>query len=338
MTKDENGPPQLAEEEIRPWCTERSFERGEHYYWRRTIRDPLRQGGTLRALCEGSRHEPYRVTAELDEQGIAWADCSCPYDWGGYCKHIAALLLSWVHSPQEFAVVPETEELLDRMTREELVEGTKAMLEREPYLLHLLERREALSTAREIPIDPEVYRRQVAYALGRSVDWDERFAFASERRDIRRTADQFRKADDWANAWTVYKAIAEETMHHYGEIHDEGEVASVIAECTEGMVNCLRQGSPSSRAARHIWIRELFQIYLTDVDYGGHGLTDSVPGMLSELAQGEDGPFIEGLFREAVSERSGDDWSEQRHRERLLRDLLQIYESQEREEDYLNLW
>jgi hypothetical protein len=60
--------------------------------------------------------------------------------------------------------------------------------------------------------------------------------------------------------------------------------------------------------------------------------------MLSEWAQGEDGPLIERPFRDTVSERSGDDWSEQRHRERLLRDLLQIYESQEREEGYLNLW
>ena len=76
---------------------------------------------------------------------------------------------------------------------------------------------------------------------------------------------------------------------------------------------------------------------MTDADCGGYGPTDSVPGMLSELPQGEEGPFIEELFREAVSERMGDGWSGERHRERLLRDLLQIYESQELAENYLNL-
>jgi len=337
IAMDESSLPQLTDEDIRVRCTERSFERGEDYYRRGAIRNPLRQGRTLRALCEGSRYEPYRISIELDEGGVAWADCSCPYDWGGYCKHVVALLLSWLHTPQEFTVIPETEELLDGMTREELVDVIKAMSQREPDLLYLLERREALPPARETPIDPEIYRRQIAYAFGRNVDWDERFALASELHDIKRPADRFREGGDWANAWTIYEAIAEEMTHHYREFHDEGEVASIIAECTEGMVTCLRQGSPSSQPVRHTWIHQLFQIHLTDIDWGGHGLADSVPGILSELAQGEDGPFIEGLFREAISERRGDDWSSRWHRERLLRDLLQVYESQERNEDYLDL-
>jgi len=301
------------------------------------IREPLRQGTTLRALCEGSQYEPYRVMVALDEQGVAWADCSCPYDWGGYCKHVVALLLTWVHDPEEFAAIPQTEELLAGMGREELIEVIEAMLEREPDLIHLLERREALSAGRETPVDPEVYRRQVAYAFGRGVDWDEVFAFASELRDIKRTADQFREGGDWANAWIIYKAIAHETMLHYEEIHDEGDVAGVIGECMGGMAACLRQGPPSSPTARRAWMRELFQMYLTDVDWGGYGLADSVPGVPVELAGGEDGPFIEELFREAASERKGDDWTSQWRRKQLLQDLLPIYESEEREEDYLNL-
>lgn len=333
----EGNQPQLTEEDIQLLCTERSFERGEDYYWRGAIREPLLQGNTLRALCEGSQYEPYRVMARLDEEGVAWADCSCPYDWGGYCKHIVALLLTWVHNPGEFAVIPQTEELLARMGREELIEVIEAMLEREPDLIHLLERREALSTARETPIDPEVYRRQVAYAFGRGVDWDEVLSFASELRDIKRTADEFRKGGDWANAWIIYQAIADETMLHYEEIHDEGDVAGVIGECIEGMATCLREGPPSSPTLRRTWVRELFQMYLTDVDWGGYGLADSVPGVLAELAQGEDALFIEELFREATSERKGDDWSSQWHRKQLLQNLLLIYETQGREEDYLNL-
>jgi len=329
--------PQLTEEDIQLLCTEQSFERGEDYYWQGAIREPLRQGMTLRALCEGSQYEPYRVRVELDEEGVAWADCSCPYDWGGYCKHIVALLLAWIHDPEEFTVIPETEELLAGMGREELIEVIEAILEQEPDLIHLLERREPLSTARETPVDPEVYRRQVVYAFGRGVDWDEVFAFASELEDIKRTADQFREGGDWANAWIVYKAIAEETLLHYEEIHDEGDVAGVIAECIEGMATCLREGPPSSQTERRAWVRELFQMYLTDLDWGGYGLTDSVPGVLAELAQGEDGSFIEGLFREAISQREGDDWSSQWRRGQLLQDLLRIYESQGREEDILNL-
>ncbi|MEA3346125.1 MAG: hypothetical protein U9Q78_07790 [Chloroflexota bacterium] len=50
----EDSPP-LTEEDIQLLCTEKSFRRGENYYRRGAIRDPLRQGGTLQALYEGSQ-------------------------------------------------------------------------------------------------------------------------------------------------------------------------------------------------------------------------------------------------------------------------------------------
>jgi len=126
----------LTESDIASYCTEQSFERGEDYYERGAIINPIRQGRTLRAECEGSQYEPYQVTVELDKEGIADAYCSCPYDWGGYCKHIVALLLAWVRDPEEFVVIPETDELLADKSKEELIEIIKAMLKREPDLLY----------------------------------------------------------------------------------------------------------------------------------------------------------------------------------------------------------
>ena len=101
---------QLTEEDVQMLCTGRSFERGEALYLQGAISDALRRGTALRARCQGSMLEPYRVSAELDELGVAWAACSCPYDRGGRCKHIVALLLTWIHRPQEFSAVPKTED------------------------------------------------------------------------------------------------------------------------------------------------------------------------------------------------------------------------------------
>jgi len=137
---DNQSLPNLTESDIANYCTEQSFERGMDYYERGAIINPLRQGHILRAECEGSQYEPYQVTVELDEGGIADAHCSCPYDWGGYCKHIVALLLTWVRDPEEFAVIPETDELLASKSKEELIEIIKAMLEQEPGLLYDLAR------------------------------------------------------------------------------------------------------------------------------------------------------------------------------------------------------
>ena len=35
----------------------------------------------------------FKVEIDVEPSGIT-AHCSCPYDWGGYCKHIGAVLLT----------------------------------------------------------------------------------------------------------------------------------------------------------------------------------------------------------------------------------------------------
>ena len=47
----------------------------------------------------GSQFAPYSVRVVLDETGIVDASCSCPYDWGGLCKDIVAILLAYLHEP-----------------------------------------------------------------------------------------------------------------------------------------------------------------------------------------------------------------------------------------------
>ncbi len=56
---------------------------------------------TLKALCQGSAASPYRVEVTFSQKGIASTNCSCPVGAGGYCKHVAALLLTWLHEPEK---------------------------------------------------------------------------------------------------------------------------------------------------------------------------------------------------------------------------------------------
>lgn len=63
------------------------------------IHHPQRAGNSLTAQVTGGR--TYSVEIELDEQGIH-AHCACPYDRGGYCKHVGAVLLKWIQSPNAF--------------------------------------------------------------------------------------------------------------------------------------------------------------------------------------------------------------------------------------------
>ena len=65
------------------------------------VRQAVRNGRTLRAEVGKSRI--YQIEIDVLEDGIH-AVCSCPYDWGDYCKHIGAVLLKWVEQPGSFVI------------------------------------------------------------------------------------------------------------------------------------------------------------------------------------------------------------------------------------------
>ena len=131
--------PRLTEAHIRELASEQSFERGETYYHDGAVIEPIRQARELRAQCEGSDYEPYQVSATLAEGGIAETSCTCPYDHGGICKHVVALLLTYVHEPQSFRSIPPLAALLARRSQEELIALIAEMVKRKPKLLSLVE-------------------------------------------------------------------------------------------------------------------------------------------------------------------------------------------------------
>ncbi|MBS3778619.1 MAG: SWIM zinc finger family protein, partial [Candidatus Thermoplasmatota archaeon] len=97
----------LSEHDIQKWVSSRSFERGFRYYKNKVITDAKRQGMMIKAYCYGSMPQPYRVSVQFDADGITQADCSCPVGSGGHCKHVAALLLTYLNDPDEFREIKE---------------------------------------------------------------------------------------------------------------------------------------------------------------------------------------------------------------------------------------
>src|SRR5258708_38747156 len=98
-----------------------NFERGESYYRQGAVRDTFRQGDQLTARVEGSQYEPYEVKITLAQSGIGVARCTCPYAAGGnMCKHVAAVPIAYVRSPEIFAVRPHPMTLLQGLSPEQL--------------------------------------------------------------------------------------------------------------------------------------------------------------------------------------------------------------------------
>lgn len=129
----------FTEKDIRQLTTVQSFDRGEDYYHSGAVMDLVRRGHHLTARVAGSQFEPYRVDVTLTEDGhIASAVCTCPYDWGGYCKHIVAVLLTALH--QKVEERPPLEALLAPLTADQLRSLLLDLSEDYPELIEAVEK------------------------------------------------------------------------------------------------------------------------------------------------------------------------------------------------------
>ena len=113
--------PKLTVQDVRNWTSAAYIQRGQSYYDQGRIYNPRRQGNKIKAQCKGSMPEPYRVEITLGSQGIVSGQCSCPVGGGGRCKHGVALLLTWIHEPENFREVETTASILQQRSKEDLI-------------------------------------------------------------------------------------------------------------------------------------------------------------------------------------------------------------------------
>lgn len=177
--------PVFDEETIRANCTDESFSRGEDYYADGSVLSIVRRGDQLHAEVQGSEYRPYAVTVELDGDQIVDALCTCPYDWGGWCKHIVAALLACGEAADLVEERQPLSELLAGLDASRLRDLIEKVAAERPDILPLIEQwlsvMPALKTADAttpqtsgaavtVSVDLAAIRRQVQAIARRGVD------------------------------------------------------------------------------------------------------------------------------------------------------------------------
>lgn len=231
-----------SEADVRAGAASQSYQRGAQYYLDGYVSELTRRGNQLTAQVEGSTLPYYQVSVTLaDAGGIVNASCTCPYDWGGYCKHIVAVLLAALHSTG-VVVKPDLETLLAALTEKQLRSVLRALAERRPELIADIEREvqwlarqpaaPASPVAHGIDVDLAALRREISKDLrphgagggygGYYHDWDDE-AGMIDPNDVlgphQALADRLLDAGDPATAASVITAMIEQ----WGESIDELE-------------------------------------------------------------------------------------------------------------------
>ncbi len=132
-------PPEINEDQVCALATPKSFQRGIEYLEARAVQRVVLRGNRLFAEVEGSEYEPYNLAVALSGNRILGANCTCPYEFGGICKHIVATLLAYIHIPEEIEHRQPIEELIAPLSPEQLRHLVLVLVQEQPQLIDVIE-------------------------------------------------------------------------------------------------------------------------------------------------------------------------------------------------------
>jgi len=216
----------ITERTIRALATPESFARGRSYFDDSAVSDLVRRGDRLTAEVEGSELAPYRVSIRLHDGGVAEARCSCPYDFGGYCKHIVAVLLKFADEGTRVIERKTLAKLLRELDQSRLIELLEKRAESDSELAAWIEAELATTVEpsslrnkevgrRRTPVDPEPVREHTRNLLAkrqrRGRYWDG-YRASGDLEELQRLVEKavpFIEVGDGSNALRILEPIAE---------------------------------------------------------------------------------------------------------------------------------
>jgi hypothetical protein len=246
-------------EQIRGLCTSEVFDRAVTYRKENRIERIGRFDETVSAAVQGSQPDPYEVDIDVesdgDEAGNIDASCTCPYDWGGYCKHIIAVLLEVAEGDVDLEDEREAvERVLSDAHPEELRDFLLDECERATDLRRrLLTRLEEQDTRSFYDYKKEMsqrYRGPGSYRY-EGPDFDE----------FHDLAETHRKQGNPLEAATIYRAMTEVRIENMDIVQDYyGE--DFEAEL-DAFVECIREADLDYEDRRE-YIDYLFERWTSD--------------------------------------------------------------------------
>jgi len=347
--------PSLSEAAIRRRATAESFRRGESYYRRGAVISLVRRGDELQSEVEGSQYEPYRVRVTFDEGGVTSAICDCPYDWGGWCKHIVATLLACLHGPDTVEERPTLDDALADLDREQLRELLLHLAARDPRLADEIESHIALRQAipeeadappkdspqRHTPIDPQPIRRQVSgilRSLGHMRPSEAYWHVGSVVGQVRQLLWQvhdFIEAGDGRNALLLLEAITDEYVEGWLYLDDsDGYAGGFFEELGGAWTEAGLVADDLSPEERERWAQMLTR---WQAEVGNYGVDDAFDAAQAAILQGWDYPPLKRVLQGQITRLGAWEVEAPWYADDLAAARLRVLERQERYQEYLYL-
>ncbi len=229
---------------IRESCNDTIYYRGLDYYASGYVKNLKVQDNKITANVSGTRN--YKVKITIDKGEIE-AHCGCPYDWGGFCKHIIAVLLDVAENFNTFKKDEGKEldfinKILNKVTLPELKDFLLDELDNNPNLKNNFTIRFAGQVSGYETVSD--YKEMINRLCTESDDWGEdgyiSYIDFSEVQDL---ADKLFENGNFQEAMKIYQAITEFILEGIDCDDDfngssEYEFEEALKKFTECIVEC----------------------------------------------------------------------------------------------------
>jgi len=224
----------IDEQAIRNRSTDAVFERGQNYRDEGRIQRLDRFGDLVTAAVRGSNL--YDVTLDFSGSSID-TQCTCPYDGGGDCKHVVAILLDIVASPPQDES-ERVEAVIDDLSADDLRGFVRDALAEHAEL-----REQFLARFSDDHKSVEAYREDIGQLFEQHADPGVYEAIDFSR--FFEIADQYRNRDRYLAAATVYRAVFEEVDEKSNWIDGAYDhYAQIMQRALDGYADCVLATDP----------------------------------------------------------------------------------------------
>ena len=225
--------PNLTLYQIQQRCTAQSFTRGREYFHAGAIGNPVLHEWTLSATCQGTY--AYRVSVELMPTGIAATRCSCPYEGDGDCKHIVALLLTYVHTPDLICSIDTLLATLAEKPKAHLLRILSEVLKRTPDLVPVVRvyADRVVDDTDATPTTLDVYRERIDCIFGPGfLEQHQLQNVLTHLEDLVQHAESLSHLGETEFALSILHALIHQSIVRYPDTLQKQELPRFVKECT----------------------------------------------------------------------------------------------------------
>ncbi len=307
--------------QLRDLCTEQSFQRGQRYFEEGRVK--IREASPSRIVAGVIGNDSYQVEIDLDRFS---ANCSCPYDLEGYCKHIIAAFLAIENEPErvdrmmsQFSLeLQSLQALLDKTDPDALCGFLLQEMQSNPSLrARFMARFSPVGTGRDLSsykdeiesIFDEAEDEHGLISCGKELDF-------STFEDL---AEIYFQKEDFIEAAKIFQAISQTIAEKMDHVDDsDAYFGSNFSNSLEAFVECILEAELQAGAKRkyidYLWSRYL----LNNPDYFQDDYFDALKGLCTAK---DDLAYWKELLLPHLPQRIPDreaDWSGYYQAEKLI--------------------